>query len=221
VAAKEMGEKQIFGITIGAFAAVLLILGTLVYFSSSKLSTLNRDTDKFEAQRKEAQLVADTLEKRKKEKKETEERVAECSQYLPKEDEIERTLLSMSGTCTEAQLESTTLKIDTSATATRAGGPKIPYDTIRYRGEFEGTFHQLAKFVSAIENWKTFKRFVNITAFSMEASAKGLGFDDGTQKHKIKMTLELYKYPEPAPTPAPGGPGARPGLPATPAEPGR
>jgi Tfp pilus assembly protein PilO len=214
VAAKEMGEKQIFIVTIVVFAAVLLVVGVLVYFSCDRLGKLNKDAEKYDAQRKEAQLVADTLEARKREKKETEERVAECNQYLPKDDEIERTLLSLSGKCNDAGLDSTTLKIDSASIVARPGQAKVPYDTIRYKGEFEGNFHQLAKFVSAVENWKTFKRFVNITAFSMEAGAKGLAFDDGNQKHKIKMTFELYKYPEPAPATAPGGPAGKPVVPA-------
>jgi Tfp pilus assembly protein PilO len=210
-----MGEKQIFGITVGAFAAVVLVVGVLIYFSYSRLNDFNDKAAKYEAQRRDAQATADKLDSKRKEKKDIEERVADCNQYLPKDDDIERTLLSLSGKCSDAGLRSSTLKIETAQAQYRPGLAKLPYESIRYRGDFEGSFHQLAKFVSAVENWKTFKRFVSITTFGMEADAKGLGFDDGSQKHKIKMTLELYKYPEPTPAAEAGVPGAG-GVPATP-----
>jgi Tfp pilus assembly protein PilO len=92
--------------------------------------------------------------------------------------------------------------------ALRPGVAKPQYDTVRYRAEFRGSFHQMARFISQIENWKQFKRFVNISAYSVEATSKGTAFDDNKQRHVIKMTLELYRYQEPAAAPATPGPAA-------------
>ena len=216
MAAKEVGEKQIFGITIGIFAVALLVVGVLIYLNYSRLSKLNADTADYHAKYKAAQTIADTLKAKEKEKKETQDRVDECNQYLPTDDDIERTMLSFASKSTDAGLKTDSLKMETARGAVRPGQTKAPYETISYKGEFEGNCHQLAKFVSAIENWKTFKRFVSITTFSMKAASGGMAFDDGVQKHTIKMTLELYKYPEPAAKPAgpvvpgqPPVPGAR------------
>jgi Tfp pilus assembly protein PilO len=213
VAAKETGEKQIFGITIGIFALVLVVVGLLVFLSARKLNEHNNNAEKYEAERKKAAEIAEQEKAVLQKKRDTEARAKECSQYLPKDDDVERTLLSLNDKCNEANLSSTTLKLDSSATQGRPGQVRAAHETIRYKGEFEGSFHQIAKFVSAVENWKTFNRFLSIAAFSMEADERGMTFDDGHQKHKVKMTLELYKYREPvaaASGPAKGTPPAKP-----------
>ena len=214
MAAKEMGEKQIFGITVGVFAAILLVVGTLIYLSFSSLSRINTDSRNFERQEKDARKIADRKTEVTRTRNEIKDRVDDCLQYLPKADEVQRMLENLSAKSTDAGLGSTTIKIDVAPNLARPGATKPVYETIRYKCEFLGSFHQLAKFVSGMENWKTFKRFVNITAFAMEADSKGLVFDDGAQKHLIKMTLELYKYPEPVAAPGMGVPGAVPGAPA-------
>jgi len=217
VAVKESGEKQIFGITIGIFALVVVVVGVFIFFSVRRLGQIRAETEKYEAARKASQVVADKKKDKEREKKETEARTADCNEYLPKDDDVERTLLSLSGRSKDAGLDSTSLKKEVQSTAGRPGQNKTSYETIRYKGDFEGTFHQLARFVGSVENWETSRRFVNITAFAMDSDSKGMAYDDGVQKHKIRMTLELYKYQyqEKAATPAgPATPGAPAGQPA-------
>ena len=209
MAAKEMGEKQIFAITIVLFVAALLVVTTFIFLSYRRMDKLNAETRQLARQYADYKVIADRQPKAEQDLRDCKARLEDCKQYLPNEENVQRMLDDLTKSCQSSDLESVEIKMDTApVTALRPGAVKPQYETIRYRAEFRGTFHQMAHFISQVENWKQFKRFVNISAYSVEAAAKGTTFDNSRQKHKIKMTLELYKYQEPAAAPALTGPGA-------------
>ena len=211
--AKELGEKQLFIVTIVVFAVVLVGLGVFSYMSYRKYDTLTATNAQLDKEIDEFQKVIDKEPDLEKELKQSEDRFTAVQEYLPKDKDVRRLLDDFAQKCRDANLEN--LKMAPEVNRTAARGKKAgagDYETLRYKCEFGGSLHSLAKFVSLVENWKDFKRFVNITEFEIVAQSGGMAFDNDLQKHSIKLTLDLYKYNEPqkaarAPRPAAGGTG--------------
>jgi len=194
--ANEMGEKQLFGITVAVAAVVLIFVGVLNFLSYRKYSSLQQEIEKFKKEIKAHDIVIGTRKRVKRDLEDATARFDAVKQYLPSDKEVRQLIGNFSKKCIESGLKNRKLKWVTVAGAARRPGArqKKDYESIKYECEFLGTFHSLAKFVSKVEDWKHFKRFVSITKFKMTAAQKGLAFDTGVQNHEIKMTLELYKY---------------------------
>lgn len=218
-AAKERGEKQLMGITLVVVGVGLLVVGTLLFVNYRQWSGLRAQTRKYKddvakpdpvtgkvigGYKYEIEVRGPEIEK---ELKASDARFEACRGYLPTDEDINRLLDDFAEKCVESGLKPVDIQKET-ITAGRAPLPgaqavaRPEYQTIRYKGEFRGSFHQLINFVGEVENWKRFRRFVSITGFSVEAANKGLTFDDKQQMHKIGMIFDLYKYQEPPALPA-------------------
>ncbi len=196
---KETGEKQLFTITIIIVVVVLLAVGVIAFLSYRKYSGL---TAKTEESRKAIKKYDDIIKDEKdltKKIEDSEARFGRVEQYLPDEREVAKLINAFTSKCIEARLKIAKLEKARATTALRRGQVAVQRDIekINYDCKFKGTFHALAGFISKIEDWEHFKRFVSITKFNMKAADDGLAFDDGKQLHEITMTLELYKYKEP------------------------
>jgi len=195
-----MGEKQLFGITIAIVVLVLLVVGVftfLGYRSFSRLIDERRSLDaKIAAHRmtiKKRQDLDSKMEGMKA-------RFDNVKQYLPDEKEVEKLLNAFSDKCIEAKLEVVKLEKAKASGGRRrrgAGAAKIQVEKLQFKGKFKGTFHSLAKFISMVEDWEHFKRFVSITEFKAQAAEMGMAFDSGAQLHEMDMVFELYMYQPP------------------------
>jgi Tfp pilus assembly protein PilO len=202
MAAREIGERQLLAITALVFAVVLVVVGTFIFLGYRQYSGL---VVKREALRKEIQGHDEVIARGPKAVKDLEDSKAmfqECKEYLPADENVQQMLKSISDMCLESALDSVDIKWDSSARPAALGAAKQPYEAIRYKCEFRGSYHQLARFVSKIEDWKHFKRFASIQTFSLEAADRGLLRDSGKQRHKALLTLEVYRYNEPVKPPA-------------------
>jgi Tfp pilus assembly protein PilO len=203
MAAREIGERQLLAITAVGFAVLLLVIGTFIVLGyrqysglEKKRETLRKDIQGYELVIARGPIVDKELEDSKA-------KFQECKEYLPSDENVQQMLRSMADICVASALESVDVKRDT-ALRPAALGARPPYEVIRYRCEFRGSFHQLAGFISQVENWREFKRFASIQSFSLEAANRGLVRDNGKQQHKATLTLEFYRYNEPPKAGAPG-----------------
>ncbi len=198
--AKEMGEKQLFLITAIIAAVVLLGLGVFTFLRYRHLNAVNAEKETYDELIEKHDEVIKDKEDVETEIRNSKDRFNKVKQYLPDAREVATLIYAFGNKCIDSKLEILTLE-EPRATTTRRRGTPIQKDIekIKYDCEFKGTFHALASFISKIENWETFQRFVSITKFSVKAADDGLAFDDDVQKHEISMTLELYKYKEPKP----------------------
>jgi Tfp pilus assembly protein PilO len=202
MAAQEIGERQLLAITALVFAVVLLVVGTFIFLSYRQYSKLEKERQAFRQEIAGYDVIRARGPAAEKKLEESQADLRECEEYLPAEENVQQMLKSINDNCLESALESVNLKQDMVATPKAFGAVKKQlYETIRYRCEFRGNFHQLARFIGRVENWKHFKRFANIQSFNMQAANRGLTRDDNSQRHKITMTLEVYRYSEP-PKPA-------------------
>jgi Tfp pilus assembly protein PilO len=212
VAGREMGERQLFGVTVVLVGLVLVVVGVFTFLSYRKFSKLTEDIRTLNRKIEEHGRVVDKREDVENAVAAMQSRFDNVKKYLPENREIDRLLDTFANKCIEARLEMSKLEKGRATTSRRRGKAAASRDVekIQFRGDFKGSFHSLAKFVSMVEDWEHFNRFVSITTFRVAAADKGVAFDTGAQMHSISMTLELYKYEEPTTTPAPKKPaGAR------------
>lgn len=205
MAAKEIGERQLLAITVVVFAVVLLVISTFVVLSYRRYSKLENDRAALRREIGQYDLVIAEGAAVEKELEESKTKFQECKEYLPSDENVQQLLKAVSEMCLESALESVNVSRDVAGPGP-ALGAKPPYEAVRYRYEFRGSFHQLSRFVSRVENWKHFRRFASIKAFNLEAADRGMTRDSGKQRHKATLTLEVYRYNEPPkPAGAPGG----------------
>ena len=211
MAARESGEKQIFGVTVAVVAVVLVVVGVFTFLSYRKLSNIRKETRDLTRKIEDHDKVIAEKPRLENELRASQARFDNVRTYLPDDRDVDGLIEALRSKCLEANL--TFSKLDRVASPGAAAGRKAQgkdVEEILFKGEFAGSYHSLAKFVSMVEDWEHFKRFVSITDFSVDAGEKGLAYDTGAQRHEVSMTLELYKYAE-AKTPATG-----PATPATP-----
>jgi Tfp pilus assembly protein PilO len=194
--AKEMGEKQLFGITIAIVVLVLLVVGVFTFLGYRRFGMLS---DEIQDLDRKIKTHGDTCRRKKSlelKMQGMKSNFENVRQYLPDDREVAKLIKAFHDKCIEAKLNVAALKKSTvSAGRGRGRGRQaIQVEKIQYKGKFTGTFHSLARFVSMVEDWEHFKRFVSITDFEIKAANKGMDFDSGAQLHKISMLFELYKY---------------------------
>lgn len=227
--AREKSERQVFAITVAVIGAGILAIGALTLLSYNQLRKLDDEAASLRTQISQHRQVSARREAVEEEKAACEARFEDARKYLPSEKEVDLLLKDLDRVCKESRLRTHEIKQERSAEPPgRRGAKPSQYEAIGYKGDFRGSFHDLARFVSRVEDWTLFNRFVNIVSFEMKAAEKGLCSDKDSpehpagskQEHTVKMTLEFYKYQPPAAGPAtgvagaPGAPGAaaaRPG----------
>jgi Tfp pilus assembly protein PilO len=193
-----MGEKQVFVITIVVVSIVLVIVGTFTYLSYQNYCRLTDDKRKLDLKIDDHDQVIAQKPVKEAELNASRARFENVKRYLPDTRAVDTLLDAFSTKCIESKLKLHKLERVTRVSATRRPrGPRQDVAKIEFKGEFKGSFHSLAKFVSMVEDWEHFKRFVSITEFKMKAGEKGMAFDTGTQMHTVAMTFQLYKYEEP------------------------
>ncbi len=201
-----MGEKQLFGLTIAIVVLVLLVVGVFTFLGYRRFSRLVTERNglnaKIAAHRTTAKKKPDLESKMEGMKS----RFENVKRYLPDEKEVEKLLHAFSDKCIEAKLEVVKIEKAKAKGGRRrrgAGAAKIQVEKLQFKGKFRGTFHSLAKFVSMVEDWEHFKRFVSITEFKAKAAGGGMAFDSGSQLHEMNMVFELYMYQPPKAKAAP------------------
>jgi Tfp pilus assembly protein PilO len=193
-----MGEKQVFVVTIVVVSIVLVIVGTFTYLSYKNYCGLTDKKKVLDKKIDEHDLVIAEKPTKEAELNASRARFENVKRYLPDTKAVDTLLDAFSTKCIESKLKLHRLERVTQIATRRPGqGVKQDVEEIQFKGEFRGSYHSLAKFVSMVEDWEHFKRFVSITEFRMKAGEKGLAFDTGTQMHTVAMTFRLYKYEEP------------------------
>lgn len=204
MASRELGEKQVFAITVVIVGAVLAGVSVLAFLSYSSYSALVREKAEFDEKIEAHRVVMATREKIEAQIEASETNFSNVKQYLPTDGEVAQLLKALTDKCIEAKLVVARLQ-QTVQQAQRVKGQaqKTDAEKIIYKGEFSGSFHSAARFVGMVEDWVSFRRFVSITDLKIDAAQQGLVYDQGNQPHKITMTLEFYKYQEPQAKPTP------------------
>jgi Tfp pilus assembly protein PilO len=183
-------------------ALLLVVVGVFTFLAWRERGRLVDEDTQLERKIKEHERVISREENLKARMDGMKLRFANVRQYLPDEKEVDKLINAFSDKCIEAKLEVVKLSKTRAQSSRRRGRGRGGAGTqqvekLQYQGKFTGTFHSMAKFVSMVEDWEHFKRFVSITDLKTKAAKDGMVFDSGAQQHDMTMTFELYMYKQP------------------------
>ena len=171
MAIPEAAERKAFALTIVGMSLLCAGLGTAAYFGYSRTQKMRAENAVLTQDVRDLKGKSDLLPVKRQKLEKAEGEKNKYEELLPTgKEQIEDLFDRLSTVATDTALEVVkNARVNEQAVFGGRQPEQKPYKEIAFTFEFRGTFHELARFISLIENYKTLKRFIAVSNLKIKA----------------------------------------------------